>query len=79
MRIHTSILVKLPVSVSFDYNPDSATPFYNLNTHGEGSHPGEHEVRVPTYEEFTEGLLEALSKESKSWKEIYDDYIANEV
>lgn len=79
MRIHTSVLVKLPVSVSFDYNPDSATPFYNLNTPGGGSHVGEHEVRVPTYEEFTEALLEAISKESKSWKEIYDDYIANEV
>ena len=79
MRIHTSVLVKLPVSVSFDYNPDSATPFYNLNTPSSQSYPGQNEVRVPTYEEFTEALLEALSKESKSWKEIYDDYIANEV
>ena len=78
MRIHTSVLVAIPVAVSFDYNPDSATPFSNLNTPKGGSYPGERVVRAPTYEEFEAALLEALSKESKSWKEIYDDYIANE-
>lgn len=67
MRIHTSVLVTIPVSVSFDYNPDGTTPICNLRP-----------SKIDGSEELTIALMDALSKESKSWKEIYDDYIANE-
>ena len=68
MRIHTSVLVTIPVSISFDYDPNSATPICNLRP-----------SKIDGSEELAIALLETLSKESKSWKEIYDDYITNEV